>query len=97
MVPYPTAGPRALRSSRGDGGPQVLPPARVTLPPWLPAKSARVSNLPACCALGPPACAAHGSCSLEIATCARSPPRAGGSCPGVLDCVAAPPEGLPSA
>src|SRR6516165_6703835 len=47
-----------LRSSRADGGPQVLPPARATVPPWLPAKSVRVSNLPACCALGPPACAA---------------------------------------
>ena len=23
-----------LRSSRADGGPQVLPPARVTVPPW---------------------------------------------------------------
>jgi hypothetical protein len=31
-------------------------------PPWLPAKSARVSNLPACCALGPPVCAAPCSC-----------------------------------
>src|SRR5439155_10400613 len=39
-------------------GPQVLPPAGAAVPPWLPAKSARVSNLPACCALGPPACAA---------------------------------------
>jgi hypothetical protein len=28
-----------------------LPPARATVPPWLPAKSARVSNLLACCAL----------------------------------------------
>src|SRR5262245_36983904 len=48
--PYLTAG--AFRSSRADSGPQVLPPARATVPPWLPAKSARVSNLLACCALG---------------------------------------------
>jgi hypothetical protein len=45
----------ALRSSRTDRGAQVLPPAGATVPPWLPAKSAHVSNLPACCALGPPA------------------------------------------
>src|SRR5262252_6972951 len=25
------------RGSRADGGPQVLPPARATVPPWLPA------------------------------------------------------------
>jgi hypothetical protein len=54
-----------LRSSRADSGPQVLPPARATVPPSLPAKSARVSNLPACCALGPPACAAPCSCHHE--------------------------------
>ena len=53
-------------------GPQVLPPARATAPPWLPAKSARVSNLPACCALGPPACAAPCSCHHEPCS-ARSP------------------------
>src|SRR5262249_46245109 len=34
MGPYPIAGPRGFRSSRADGGPQVLPPARVTVPPW---------------------------------------------------------------
>jgi hypothetical protein len=44
-----TAG--AFRSSRTDRGAQVLPPAGATVPPWLPAKSAHVSNLPACCAL----------------------------------------------
>src|SRR5215510_9021573 len=51
-----TAG--AFRSSRTDRGAQVLPRAGATVRPWLLAKSARVSNLPACCALGPPACAA---------------------------------------
>jgi hypothetical protein len=39
-----------------------LPLGRATAPPWLPAKSVRVSNLPACCALVPPACAAPCSC-----------------------------------
>jgi hypothetical protein len=58
-----TAG--GLRSSRADNGAQVLLPARATVPPWLPAKSARVSNLPACCALGPPSCAAQYSCRRE--------------------------------
>src|SRR6516164_457030 len=43
----------AFRSSHRGRGAQVLPPAGATVPPWLPAKSARVSNLPACCALGP--------------------------------------------
>src|SRR6266516_2986083 len=61
-----TAG--AFRSSRADGGPQVLPPARATVPPWLPAKSVRVSNLPACFALGPPASAAQYSCRREPCT-----------------------------
>jgi hypothetical protein len=44
------------KATRGasDRGAQVLPPAGATVPPWLPAKSARASNLPACCALGPP-------------------------------------------
>src|SRR5262249_50364267 len=37
-----TAG--TLRSSRAHGEWQVLPPAGATVPPWLPAKSARVSN-----------------------------------------------------
>src|SRR5947209_20579801 len=64
--PYPAAGPRGplVRSSRTDRGPQALPPACATVPPWLPAKSARVSNLPACCVLGPlvtlPSEPAHG-------------------------------------
>jgi hypothetical protein len=31
----------AFRSSRADRGAQVLPPAGATVPPWLPAKSAR--------------------------------------------------------
>jgi len=47
----PAAGPRAFRSSRTDRGAQVLPPAGATVPPWLPAKSARLSSLLACCAL----------------------------------------------
>jgi len=46
----------------------VLPPAGATVPPWLPAKSARVSNLLACCALGPPASAAQYSCRREPCT-----------------------------
>ena len=55
----PARGSRGgVRSSRTDRGAQALPPAGATVPPWLPAKSARVSNSPACCALGPPACAA---------------------------------------
>src|SRR5262249_18967828 len=60
-----------LRSSRTDRGAQVLPPAGATVPPWLPAKSAHVSNLLACCALGPPACAAPCSCHHETCS-ARS-------------------------
>ena len=52
-------------SSRTDRGAQVLPPAGASVPPWLPAKSARASNLPACCALGPPASAAQRSCRRE--------------------------------
>jgi hypothetical protein len=61
-----TAG--ALRSSRAHSELRVLPSAGVTVPPWLPAKSARVSNLPACCALGPPACGAQYSCRREPCT-----------------------------
>jgi hypothetical protein len=60
-----------VRSSRADSGPQALPPAGATVPPWLPVKSARVFNLPACCALGPPACAAPCSCHHEACS-ARS-------------------------
>src|SRR5262245_14249225 len=51
-----------------DSGAQVFRPARATVPPWLPAKSARVSNLPACCALGPLASAAQYSCRCEPCT-----------------------------
>ena len=58
----------AFRSSRTDRGAQVLPPAGATVPPWLPAKSARVSNLLACCALGPPASVARYSCRREPCT-----------------------------
>ena len=57
-----------LRSSRTDRGAQVLPPAGATVPPWLPAKSARASNLPACCALEPLASAAQYSCRREPCT-----------------------------
>jgi hypothetical protein len=58
----------AFRSSRTNRGAQVLPHAGATVPPWLPGKSVRVSNLPACCALNPLACAApcscrHGACN----------------------------------
>src|SRR5262249_12806162 len=79
---YQTAGPRGFRSSRTDRGAQVLPPARATVPPWLPAKSARVSNLPACCALGPPACAAQYSCRRDLAPAVRHGCRSAGlACP----------------
>jgi hypothetical protein len=64
-APYKSRDRGGLRSSRADRGAQVLPPAGATVPPWLPAKSARVSNLPACCALGPPACAGPCSCHHE--------------------------------
>ena len=40
----------------------------LVVPPWLPAKSARVSSLLACCALGPPAFAALYSCRRELCT-----------------------------
>src|SRR5438046_3814198 len=80
--PYPTAGPKGpLRSSRADRGAQVLPPAGATVPPWLPAKSARVSNLPACCALGPPACAAPCSCHHETCSARSAWLRPGKACP----------------
>src|SRR5262245_29958352 len=58
----------AFRSNRTDRGAQVLPLAGATAPPWLPAKSAHVSNLPACSALGPPASAAQYSCRREPCT-----------------------------
>src|SRR6516225_4508268 len=32
--PYPTAGPRGPLDRVVDGGPQALPPARATVPPW---------------------------------------------------------------
>src|SRR5947208_8743660 len=73
----------AFRSSRTDRGAQVLPPAGATVPPWLPAKSARVSNLPACCALGPPSCAAPCSCHHETCSARSAWPRPGKACPSV--------------
>src|SRR6516164_6790423 len=76
-----TAG--GLRSSRADRGAQVLPPAGATVPPWLPAKSAHVSNLPACCALGPPACAAPCSCHHEACSARSAWPHPGKACPSV--------------
>jgi hypothetical protein len=57
----------AFRSSRADSGAQVFPPARATVPPWLRESSSRVSSLPVCYALGPPACAAPCSCRREAA------------------------------
>jgi hypothetical protein len=72
----------AIKESPGRAGARSLgrkkrqlPPAGATVPPWLPAKSARVSNLLACCALGPPSCAAPCSCHHE----AWSPVRQGGA------------------
>src|SRR5262249_6902673 len=76
-----TAG--AFRSSRADSGPQALPPARATVPPWLPAKSAHVSNLFACCALGPPARAAPCSCHHEACSARSAWPHPGKACPSV--------------
>src|SRR5215468_8899108 len=69
-----------FRSSRADSGPQALPPARATVLPWLPAKSARVSNLPACCALGPPVSAAPCSCRREPCTGRSAWPPLGRAC-----------------
>jgi hypothetical protein len=73
----------AFRSRRADRGAQVLPPAGATVPPWLPAKSARVSNLPACCVLGPPACAAPCSCHREACSARSAWPHPGKACPSV--------------
>src|SRR5262245_20335709 len=73
-----TAG--AFRSSRTDRGAQVLPLGGATVPPWLPAKSARVSNLPACCALGPPASAAQYSCHHEACSARSAWPRPDKAC-----------------
>ena len=56
---------------------QALPPARATVLPWLPAKSARVSNLPACRALGP---ACFGVIS-RITRTAQAARHATGLCP----------------
>src|SRR5215831_7514727 len=70
-----TAG--AFRSSRTDRGAQVLPLGGATVPPWLPAKSARVSNLPACRALGP---ACFGVIS-RITRTAQAARHATGLCP----------------
>jgi hypothetical protein len=73
----------AFRSSRTDRGAQVLPPAGATVPPWLPAKSAHVSNSPACCALGPPSCAAPCSCHHEACSARSAWPHPGKACPSV--------------
>jgi hypothetical protein len=68
-----------LRSSRTGHGAQGLPPAGATVPPWLPAKSVRASNLPAGCALGPQAFATQYSCRREAYSdhSAWLPPRQG--------------------
>src|SRR6478736_5437389 len=52
-----------------DRAAQVLPPAGATAPPSLRESSSRVSNLPACCALG------HGSRSRGSLFLFRSSPR----------------------
>jgi hypothetical protein len=72
-----------VRSSRTDRGAQVLPPARATVPPWLLAKSARVSSLLACYALGPRACAAPCSCHHETCSARSAWPHHGKACPSV--------------
>jgi len=74
---------RSVRSTCTDRGAQVLPPAGATVPPWLPGKSARVSNLPACCALGPPTCAAPCSCHHEACSARSAWPHPGKACPPV--------------
>jgi hypothetical protein len=70
-----------LISSRTDHGAQVLPPRGAIVPPSLLAKSARVSNLLACCALGPPACAAPCSCHHEACSAHSAWPHPGKACP----------------
>jgi hypothetical protein len=75
--------PSNTRSNRISRGAQVVPPAGATVPPWLPAKSARVSNLPACCALGPPACAAPCSCHHETCSARSAWPHPGKACRSV--------------
>src|SRR5262249_28840042 len=65
-VRFPTNDPTGA-----DSGAQVFPPARATVPPSLRGSSSHVSNLPACCALAPPACAAPCSCHHEACS-ARS-------------------------
>jgi len=75
--------PSNTRSSRTDRGAQVLPPARATVPPSLRESSSRVSNLPACCALGPPACAAPCSCHHEPCSARSAWPHPGKACPPV--------------
>src|SRR5262249_22215083 len=82
-APYHSRDRGGLRSSRTDRGAQALPPAGATVPPWLPAKSARVSNLPACCALCPPACAAPCSCHHEACSAGSAWPHPGKACPSV--------------
>src|SRR5262249_37553756 len=74
---------RTIDPTCADSGAQVLPPARATVPPSLRENSSRASTLPACCALGPPACAApcscrHGACSARSAW-----PHPGKACPSV--------------
>src|SRR5215831_20819620 len=70
------------RSSRTDRGAQVVPPADATVRPWPPANS-RVSNLRACCALGPPACAAPCSCHHEACSARSAWPHPGKACQSV--------------
>ena len=74
-----------------------MPPARATIPPWLPAKSARVSSLLACCALGPPASAALYSCRHELCTDRSAWLPLGRACPSLASSPAAAAFALTSA
>src|SRR5215813_7757709 len=68
QAPWSQVSLKPIDPTCADSGAQALRLARATVRPWLPAKSARVSNLLACYALGPPASAAQYSCRREPCT-----------------------------
>ena len=74
----PSRTPRG--GSRADSGPQVLPPARATVPPSLRESSSRVSSLLACYALGPLAPRGQYSCHHEACSARSAWPRPGRAC-----------------
>src|SRR5262249_21769568 len=73
----------AFRSRRTGLVAQALTLGGSIVQPWLPAKRAGVSNLPACCALGPPACAAPCCCHHEACSGRSAWPHPGKACPSV--------------